>query len=113
MSDSWTGVSISSRSGHLSTLPVRPSWSACSHGVTEAVRSVASRTTCSAGLPDLSEIDVVGPHLVAGDVDAAAVDLEVAVADELAGLRARGGEAEAVDDVVEARLEHPQQRPRR
>ena len=34
MSDSWTGVSISSRSGNLSTLPVRPSWSACSHGVT-------------------------------------------------------------------------------
>ena len=31
------------------------------------------------------------------------------MADELARLRARGGEAEAVDDVVETRLEHPQQ----
>jgi hypothetical protein len=29
--------------------------------------------------------------------------------DELPGLRARGGEAEAVDDVVEACLERPQQ----
>ncbi len=60
MSDSWTGVSISSRSGHLSTLPVRPSWSACSHGVTDAVRSVASRTTCSAPLPGLSVITSSG-----------------------------------------------------
>ena len=41
--------------------------------------------------------------------DAPAVDVEVAVPDELARLRARRGEAEAVDDVVEARLEHPQQ----
>ena len=53
--------------------------------------------------------DVVRANLVARDVHAAAVDLEVAVADELAGLRARGGEAEPVDDVVEPRLEHPQQ----
>src|SRR6185503_9547452 len=52
----------------------------------------------------------VGPHLVARDVDAAAVHLEMAVADDLAGLGARGREAEAVDDVVEARLEHAQQR---
>jgi hypothetical protein len=37
------------------------------------------------------------------------VDLEVAVADELARLRARDGEAEPVDDVVEPGLEHPQQ----
>ena len=53
--------------------------------------------------------DVVGADLVARDVHAAAVDLEVAVADELPGLRARGGEAEAVDDVVDPRLEHAQQ----
>src|SRR5919109_1469283 len=32
MRDSWTGASISSRSGHLSTLPVSPSWSAGSRG---------------------------------------------------------------------------------
>src|SRR5256714_8851 len=50
----------------------------------------------------------VGAHLVARDVDPAAVDLEVAVANELAGLRARGCEAEAGDDGVETRLEHPQ-----
>ena len=37
MSDSWTGVSISARSGHFSILPVSPSWSAWSHGVTAAV----------------------------------------------------------------------------
>src|SRR5581483_2041419 len=47
--------------------------------------------------------------LVARDVHPAAVDVEVAVAHELARLRAGGGEAEAVDDVVEPRLEHPQQ----
>ena len=49
MSDSCTGVSISSRSGHFKILPVRLSWSACSQGATEAVKSVASRTTVSAG----------------------------------------------------------------
>src|SRR3954463_10965439 len=32
----------------------------------------------------------------------------MAVPDELAGLRARGGEAQPVDDVVEAQLEHAQ-----
>src|SRR6266545_2234520 len=52
---------------------------------------------------------VLGLDLVARDVHAAAVDVEVAVPDELARLRARGGEAEPVDDVVEARLQHPQQ----
>ena len=53
--------------------------------------------------------DVVGTNLVARDVDAAAVHLEVAVAHELARLRARRREAEAVHDVVEARLEHAQE----
>src|SRR5262249_12970217 len=53
--------------------------------------------------------DVVRLDLVARDVHAAAVDLEVAVADELARLRARRREAEPVDDVVQARFEHPQQ----
>src|SRR5205085_4527574 len=53
--------------------------------------------------------DVVRLDLVARDVDPAPVDVEVAVADELARLRPRGGEAEPVDDVVEPRLEHPQQ----
>src|SRR5919202_6180172 len=53
--------------------------------------------------------DVVRLDLVARDVDPAAVDVEVAVADELPRLRPRRGEAESVDDVVEPRLEHPQQ----
>src|SRR4029079_17876079 len=57
----------------------------------------------------LERDDVVGPNAVARDVDPAAVYLEVAVTNELAGLRARAGEAQPVYDVVEARLEHPQQ----
>ncbi len=43
MSDSCTGVSISSRSGQRRTLPLSPSWSACSHGATAAVRSGAEQ----------------------------------------------------------------------
>src|SRR5439155_3682762 len=54
--------------------------------------------------------DIVRPNLVAGDVDAPTVHVEMTMANELAGLGARGGKAEAVDDVVESRLEHPQQR---
>src|SRR3954469_19418516 len=53
--------------------------------------------------------DVFGLDLVARDVDPAAVHLEVTVPDELARLGTRGGEAEARDDVVEARLEDAQQ----
>src|SRR6185312_9561455 len=53
--------------------------------------------------------DVIGADAVARDVDAAAVDHEVAVTHELPCLGARAGEAEAVDDVVEPRLEHPQE----
>src|SRR5215203_2746739 len=59
--------------------------------------------------PVLERDDVVRLDLVAGDVDAAAVDREVAVTNELAGLRARGGEPEPVDDIVEARLEDSEQ----
>src|SRR6266496_3861919 len=54
--------------------------------------------------------DVVRPNLVAGNVDAPAVHVEVPVPDKLPCLRARGRKAEAVHDVVEPRLEHPQQR---
>src|SRR4051812_14453457 len=53
--------------------------------------------------------DVVRADCEARDVDAPSVDLEVAVADELPRLGPRAGEAEAVDDVVETRLEHAQQ----
>src|ERR1700744_1019378 len=53
--------------------------------------------------------DVLGTHLVRGDVDTAAVDQPVAVVDQLAGLAPRGGEAEADQHVVEAGLEQPKQ----
>src|SRR5712664_3477685 len=48
-------------------------------------------------------------HLVAGDVDLAVVDAEVAVAHQLAGLGAGVGEAQPEDDVVEALLEELEQ----
>src|SRR5918998_1871185 len=48
-------------------------------------------------------------QLVRGDVDPAAVDRPVAVADHLPRLAPRSGEAEPHEHVVEARLEQPQQ----
>src|SRR6478735_1163516 len=50
--------------------------------------------------------DVAVTHLIAGDVHPAAVDRPMAVADQLAGLTARGREAQAHEDVVQARLQH-------
>src|SRR4029450_10882917 len=47
-------------------------------------------------------------QLEGGDVRRDAVHGEVAVADELAGLGPRAGEAHPVDDVVEAQLERPE-----
>src|SRR4029079_322907 len=61
------------------------------------------------GASSLERDDVLGADAVARDVHAAAIDHEMAVTHELPRLCARAGEAEAVDDVVEARLEHPQQ----
>ena len=84
------------------TLAVSESWSACSQAGTVEISSVASRTMSSAAELGLDRDHVVGLHLVGGDVDPAAVDLPVAVADQLAGLAARGGEAEPDEDVVEA-----------
>src|SRR5688572_11255925 len=49
--------------------------------------------------------DVAFAHAIAGDVDPLAVDLDVAVADDLARLRASSRPGGAVDDVVEAQLE--------
>src|SRR5262245_56599318 len=49
-------------------------------------------------------------HRVRRDVHLLAVDQKVSVAHELPRLRTRGGEAEPVDDVVEATLEQLQQR---
>src|SRR6476646_5324894 len=53
--------------------------------------------------------EVVRLALIARNVHATAVDGEVTVPHQLARLCARGSEAEPVDDVVEARLQHAQQ----
>ena len=85
------------------------SWSACSqagHGRDE-LGGPADRV--GRGRVGLDRDHVFGTHLVGGDVDPAAVDHPVPVADELAGLAPRGGEAEPDQHVVEAGLEQPQQ----
>src|ERR671913_1193244 len=58
-------------------------------------------------LPDRD--DVTGLEYRRRDVVLAAVELEVPVHDELARLRAAGGEAEAVDDVVHPQLHEPEE----
>src|SRR6185312_10432746 len=58
---------------------------------------------------DLDGDHVAVADLITGDVHAAAVDGPVAVADELAGLAPRGGEAEAHEHVVEAALQKREQ----
>ena len=88
---------------------MRASWSACSQAGTVETSSVAARIVSVADESGLDRDHVFGTHLVGGDVDAAAVDQPVAVADQLARLAPRGGEAEADEHVVEARLEQPQQ----
>ena len=109
MSCSCTGAATSRRSGLRSTLAVSDSWSAWSHAGICPVSSVASLTTCVAGRARLDRDHVAGAHLVAGDVHAPAVDRPVAVADQLARLAARGGEAEAHEHVVEPALEQREQ----
>src|SRR5215217_705091 len=53
--------------------------------------------------------DVAGLDLERRDIDLAPVDLDVPVVDELARLAPRGGEARAVDRVVEAALQQAQE----
>src|SRR5439155_2617246 len=53
--------------------------------------------------------DVALAHLIAGDGDAPAIHLDVAVAHELAGLSAAGAPAGPEGDVVEPGLEQAQQ----
>src|SRR5881628_1331607 len=48
---------------------------------------------------------VVDLHREGGDADFSAVDLDMAVADELSGRGARVGEAKVVDNVVQTRLQ--------
>src|SRR2546421_753277 len=52
---------------------------------------------------------IADAHGVGGDVDGTTVDGEVAVGDELAGVPPRCREADAVDDVVEPRLQEAHQ----
>ena len=62
------------------------------------------------GLGLVAELDdVTLADLVAGDGDPAAVDVDVAVAHELAGLVAARPPAGPVHDVVETQLEHAQE----
>ena len=53
--------------------------------------------------------DVARLHDIGGDVHLLAVDGDVAVADKLTSLRTGGGQAQAVDDIVQAALEQGQQ----
>lgn len=53
--------------------------------------------------------DVVLGHAVGRDVGLLAVDREVAVGDQLAGLAAGAGQASSVNDVVQAGLQEDQQ----
>src|SRR5438128_811401 len=52
---------------------------------------------------------IADAHGIGGDVDKPAVDGDVPVGDELAGVTTRGGEANPVDDVVEPRLQQAEQ----
>src|SRR4029079_12071378 len=61
----------------------------------------------AASLTDLDAIAL--PDVERGDVGRAAVDREMAMAHQLACLGTATGEAHAVDDIVEARLEQAQE----
>ena len=108
MSCSWIGSLMSSRAGRRSTLPLTFSASSSSHSGTPRPRAVSTLDRISGflRLASLTDDRLPGLHLVGGDRDLAAVDLHVAMADELPRLGARGREAQAVDDVVEPPLEH-------
>ena len=93
------------------TVPRNCSGSSWSHWRNAAsggrLDGLADLIVLAALLADLD--DVALADLVGGDVDLLAVHLDVAVADELAGLGAGGGEAEGVDHVVEPELELAEQ----
>ncbi len=101
------GSFISSRTGAPLKVPAKFALSSSSQESCGRLSTCASEATISL-ISRLfgADLDLVArAQDVAGDVDALAVHEEVAVADELPRLRAREREAEAVDDVVEARLE--------
>src|SRR6202035_2804867 len=67
----------------------------------------ADKGVLAAGLLDADRL--AGLHLIGGDGGLPAVHLHVPVAHKLARLRPRGGEPEAIDDVVQPLLEHHQE----
>src|SRR5437868_3440230 len=90
--------------GEIVAADVQPSDGALTAGEVLGLLQDGHRTRAFADLdliPDLA--------LERRDVDLAAVDLDVAMADELTGLAARHGEAEAVADVVQTGLKLLQQ----
>ena len=111
MSCSWTGMSICARTGSWCTRTRIRVGMASSHAGTIALAvGLASHDERGHLQRLLAHVDdVVGGHLEGRDVDLLAVDQEVAVDDQLAGVATRAGEPGAVDHVVEAALEELQQ----
>ena len=102
MSCSWIDSSICSRWGTTRTVtlkPLSPVSSQPGHVAVEHVE-VALHVEVLAG-DVLQGHDFAGTNAVRRDVDALAVDADVTVAHELAGLGARRTPAGAVGDVVE------------
>src|SRR6476646_10466500 len=98
MSCSWTGRSICARTGSWWTRIRIRDGMAASHDERRHLQRLLAHVD-----------DVVLADLERRDVDLAAVDPEVAVHDQLAGVAAGAGEAGAVDDVVQAALEQLEQ----
>jgi hypothetical protein len=110
MSCSRTGTSICSRSGSSRTVTWNPPSPTSSHAglsAVEGVDVVADHDHLLWTCPQLDDIALADP--VAGDVHPAAVDVDVAVAHELAGLGTGGRPTGAEHDVVESLLEHAEQ----
>ena len=106
MSCSLTGRLTSSRFGRASTLPDRFSRLMSSHCTARwPLAKFARLFEDDELLRTLADRDLVANLALEGrDVHLAAVDLDVSVANDLAGLAARHREAEAVADVVQAGL---------
>ena len=111
MSCSWTGMSICARTGTWCTrMRIRGRDRLEPRRDDALAVGLASHDERGHLQRLLAHVDdVVGGDLEGRDVDLLAVDLEVTVHDELAGVAAGAGEAGAVDHVVEAALEQLQQ----
>ena len=110
MSCSRTGTSMCSRSGMSRTVDLEARVSGLQPRRALAIErvEVVADDDHRAGL--VAQLDHVAlADLVARDRHPAAVDLDVAVAHELAGLGAARSPAGPEHDVVEALLEHPQE----